>query len=73
MQLYLENMLPLINEIILYKSEFYRFVVGSVICTHCKMFSSEPNFICYIDGSPWRCGKNGFLGKYDFGFYGSYV
>lgn len=31
MQLYLENMLPLINEVILYKSEFYRFVVGDDI------------------------------------------
>ena len=52
MQLYLENMLPLINEVILYKSEFYRFVVGSDICTRCKMFSFEPNLICYIANSP---------------------
>ena len=65
MQLYLENMLPLINEVILYKSEFYRFVVGGEICTHCKMFSFEPNFICHISGSLWRCQNKRFLGKYD--------
>lgn len=65
MQLYLENMLPLINEVILYKSEFYRFVTGSDICTHCKMFSFEPNFICYIASSPWGCQNKRFLGKYD--------
>lgn len=65
MQLYLENMLPLINEVILYKSEFYRFVVGNDICTHCKMFSFEPNFICYIASSPWGCQNKRFLGKYD--------
>ena len=66
MQLYLENMLPLINEVILYKSKFYRFVTGGGdICTHCKMFSFEPNFICYIACSPWRCQNKSFLGKYD--------
>ena len=65
MQLYLENMLPLINEVILYKSEFYRFVAGGCLCTHCKMFSFEPNFICYIDRSLWRCQNKRFLGKYD--------
>ena len=65
MQLYLENMLPLINEVILYKSKFYRFVAGGDLCTHCKMFSFEPNFICYIAGSPWMCRKKDFFGKYD--------
>ena len=65
MQLYLENMLPLINEVILYKSEFYRFVAGGGLCTHCKMFSFEPNFICYIARSPWRCQNKRFLEKYD--------
>ena len=54
MQLYLENMLPLINEVILYKSEFYRFVVGSDLCTR-----------CYMVGSPWGCRKKEFFGKYD--------
>lgn len=65
MQLYLENMLPLINEVILYKSEFYRFVVGSDICTRCKMFSFESNLICYIASSPWGCQNKRFLGRYD--------
>ena len=73
MQLYLENMLPLINEIILYKSEFYRFVVGGDFCTHCKMFSFKPNFICYLANSQWDCQNKRFLGKYDSCFYGPYV
>ena len=51
MQLYLENMLPLINEVILYKSEFYRFVVDGGLCPRCKMFSFD-DFGCYIGGSP---------------------
>ena len=51
MQLYLENMLPLINEVILYKSEFYRFVAGG-LCRRCKMFSFD-DFDCYIASSSW--------------------
>ena len=64
MQLYLENMLPLINEVILYKSEFYRFVVDGGLCPRCKMFSFD-DFGCYIASSPWRCQNKRFLGKYD--------
>ena len=63
MQLYLENMLPLINEVILYKSEFYRFVAGG-LCCHCKMFSFD-DFDCYIASSSWECQNKRFLGKYD--------
>lgn len=63
--IYLENMLPLINEIILYKSEFYRFVIRESLCTHCKMFSFEPDFVCYLANSQWNCQNQKFLGKYD--------
>lgn len=63
MQLYLENMLPLINEVILYKSEFYRFVAGG-LCCRCKMFSFD-DFDCYIASSLWECQNKKFLGKYD--------
>lgn len=64
MQLYLENMLPLINEVILYKSEFYRFVVDGGLCPRCKMFSFD-DFGCYIASSPWECQNKRFFGKYD--------
>ena len=63
MQLYLENMLPLINEVILYKSEFYRFVAGG-LCPRCKMFSFY-DAGCYIASSSWNCQNKKFLGKYD--------
>lgn len=63
MQLCLENMLPLINEVILYKSEFYRFVADG-LCSRCKMFSFD-DFDCYIASSSWECQNKRFLGKYD--------
>lgn len=64
MQLYLENMLPLINEVILYKSEFYRFVVDGGLCPRCKMFSFN-DFDCHIASSSWECQNKKFFGKYD--------
>lgn len=61
-------MLPLINEIILYKSEFYRFVIGRGLCVNCKMFSFEPDFTCYLASSKWNCRNQKFLGNYDSTF-----
>ena len=74
---FLENMTPLFNEIVIFKSEKFRFSkkkkdLGS--CKSCKFSSYGRLFYCclhwYDKSYSWDCG---ILGKSISGFYGPYV
>lgn len=77
---FLENMTPLFNEIVIFKSEKFRFKKSKKkkdleFCKSCKFYSHGRLFYCHLheyDKSyNWNCG---ILGKKALsGFYDSYV
>lgn len=71
---FLENMTPLFNEIVIFKSEKFRFKKSKKkkdleSCKSCK-FSFHCCLHWYDKSCSWDCG---FLKKALIGFYGSYV
>ena len=74
---FLENMTPLFNEIVIFKSEKFRFSKKKKdleFCKSCKFSSYGRLFYCclhwYDKSYSWDCG---FLKKALSGFYGPYV
>ena len=77
---FLENMTPLFNEIVIFKSEKFRFKKSKKkkdleSCKSCEFSSYGRLFYCclhwYDESYNWNCGR---LGKKALsGFYGSYV
>ena len=76
---FLENMTPLFNEIVIFKSEKFRFKKFKKkkdleSCKSCKFSSYGRLFYCWLHlydkSHNWNCG---FLKKALSGFYGPYV
>ena len=77
---FLENMTPLFNEIVIFKSEKFRFKKFKKkkdleFCKSCKFSSDERLFHCWLHlydkSHNWNCGI--FGKKALSGFYGPYV
>ena len=74
---FLENMTPLFNEIVIFKSEKFRFKNKKDLtsfCRFCKFSTYRSLYDChmleYNKSYSWDCG---LLKKVLSGFYGSYV
>lgn len=67
---FLENMIPLFNEIVIFKSEKFRFKKKKDLesCKSCKFFSNGRLFYCHIheyDKSyKWICRSKKIYGSY---------
>lgn len=70
MQLYLENMTPLFNEIVIFKSEKFRFKKKKDLesCKSCKFSSYGRLFHCHLHGYDksynWNCRSKKIYGSY---------